>query len=50
MTRVAAIRTYFEKDGGRKVNFSEIKELTAEDREELATAAARELGVELTTN
>lgn len=49
MSRVGVIREYFEKDGGRKVQFSEIKALTAEDRIELSDAAAKELGVEITT-
>jgi hypothetical protein len=47
MTKMQAIRTFFESDGGRKVTMQEMKDLTAEDRNELATAAAERLGVTL---
>ena len=47
MTRIKAIRTFFEADGGRKLAMSELKELTADDRKELGELAAKELGVEL---
>lgn len=32
---VVAIKTYFEKDGGRKVTIEEMKALTPDDRKEL---------------
>lgn len=45
MTPIRAIIAYFEQDGGMKVTLTEIKTLTADDREELARLAAIELGV-----
>jgi hypothetical protein len=48
MSKLKAIRNYFEADGGRKVTLSELKALTTEDKDELAPLAAAELGVELT--
>ena len=50
MSKMKAIREYFEKDNGRKVSLAELKALTPEDREELSTLAATELGIELTDN
>ncbi len=47
MSPVKAIRTFFEADGGRKVNMEELKTLPLEDRRELAALAAAQLGVEL---
>ncbi len=47
ISKVAAIKRYFELDGGRQLKMDELKQLTAEDREELAKLAAKELGVEL---
>lgn len=47
MKKFEAIRQFFAKDGGRPVNISELKEMKAEDRNELAELAAKELGVEL---
>ena len=47
MTRVQAIKTFFESDGGRKVTMDEIKALTPDDRAELATLAAEKLGATL---
>ena len=35
MSPVMAIRTYFEKDGGRKVEMSEFRALSPADRKEL---------------
>lgn len=34
-SNVKGIKTFFEADGGRKVEMSELKALTREDREEL---------------
>lgn len=48
MGRIAAIKNFFEKDGGRKVEVSEFKKLSPEDRQELAELAAIELNVDLT--
>lgn len=49
MKTVEAIQTYFSAEPhGRKVQISEFKELTAEDRRELAELACKELGVEYT--
>lgn len=46
MSNVAAIRKYFEQEpNGRKVEMSELKALSMEDREELGTLARKELGV-----
>lgn len=47
MTRVQAIKTFFESDGGRRVSMDEMKALTPEDRKELAELAAEKLGVTL---
>lgn len=47
LNRIQAIKRYFEKDGGRTVTLQEIKELTKEDRHELADLAAKELGIEI---
>lgn len=47
MSRIAAIRKYFERDGGRKLSMDELRMLTTQDRHELGQLAARELGVTL---
>jgi len=47
MSRIKAIKTFFEKDGGTKVTMGELKDLSKDDREELARLAAAELGVEI---
>lgn len=39
MTNVAAIRAFFEANGGRKVTMDEVKALSAEDRQELGDLA-----------
>lgn len=44
MTRVQAIKTFFESSCGRKVTMDEMKALTADDRKELADLAIKELG------
>jgi hypothetical protein len=35
ISNLAAIRTYFQKDGGRKVEMAELKALTPNERDEL---------------
>ncbi len=47
MTNTQAIKTFFEKEGGRRVTFQEINALSREEREELGSLAAAELGVEI---
>ena len=49
ISRVAAIKRYFEADGGRKVEMREMQALSKEEREYLAVEAAKQLGVELDT-
>ena len=44
MKAVPAIKRYFESNGGRKIEMSELKELTHEERQELGEMAAVELG------
>lgn len=48
MTKVAAIREYFSTPN-HPVTFQEIKALSPEEREYLATGAAKELGVEISS-
>lgn len=43
MSDVIAIKRFFEADGGRKVEMSEMKALTVEDRAELGPLARVEL-------
>ena len=46
-SNLTAIRTYFESGPrGRKVEMSELKALTQEDREEIGTACKKALGWE----
>ena len=47
LNRIQIIKRYFERDGGRPVSLQEMKELTREDRVELADLAAKELDVEI---
>ena len=47
LNRIQVIKRFFERDGGRPVSLQEMKELTREDRIELAELAAKELGVEV---
>ena len=47
MSNIEAIKTFFEKDGGRKVTMEELKTLTPFERSELAKLCAAQLGVEL---
>lgn len=48
MTNVKAIREFFERDGGRKVSMDEFRALSTEDRKELGSLCAQQLGVEIT--
>jgi len=51
MNNVAAIRTYFEQidkiapNGGKKITMSELKGMSAKDREELGDLCREALGV-----
>lgn len=47
VSKVIAIKRFFELDGGRKVGLDEFKQLTPEDREELGAPCAAALGLEL---
>lgn len=44
MTRVTAIKTFFEKDGGRKVENREVLNLSDGERSEIAQMCATALG------
>ena len=44
MSPIKAIKTFFEKDGGRVVGIDEVKALTSEDRAELGRLACEALG------
>jgi hypothetical protein len=50
MTRIKAIKTFFEAGGGRKVSMQEMKKLTDEDKGELGKLACNELGAELVSS
>jgi len=50
MTRIKAIKTFFEASGGRKVSMQEMKKLTDEDKDELGKLACNELGAELVSS
>ena len=47
VSKVIAIKRFFESDGGRKVGLEEFKQLTPDDRDELGPLAAKALGMEL---
>jgi len=47
ISRIAAIKRYFELDGGRQVTMGEMKSLTKDDISWLATECAKALGCEL---
>lgn len=48
MKKVAALKAFFESDPhGRKLTMDELRALSTDERQELATLAAAELGVEL---
>lgn len=47
MTRMTAIKTFFEANGGRLVEKRELIALSPAEREELAGMAATTMGVEL---
>lgn len=44
VTNVQAIKEFFEANGGRKVEMSEMKALSRDEREELGRLAAAALG------
>jgi len=44
ITKIKAIKEFFEADGGRPVTMNEMRELTADDRNELGVLAAKALG------
>ena len=50
MTRIKAIKTFFEADGGRKVSMQEMKKLTDDDKNELGQLACKELGFEMVSS
>ncbi len=43
MNNVEAIKTFFERNGGKKITMADLKALSSEDRAELATLAKAEL-------
>jgi hypothetical protein len=45
MKSVAAIKTYFEADGGPKVTMEEMKALTGVERRELGKLACEAMGI-----
>ena len=47
MNRIKAIKTFFEADGGRKLDMNELKALSKDDRIALGNMAAQQLGVEI---
>ena len=47
MSRVEAIKRFFEADGGRKIENREVLDLSKEAREELGQMCATALGAEL---
>jgi hypothetical protein len=47
ISKVAAIKRFFEANGGRKIDMAELKALSEESRQELGELAAKELGEEL---
>ena len=51
LSHLAAIRKFFEEGpSGRKVEITELKELSIEDRRELGELSLKALGAELATN
>jgi hypothetical protein len=46
MTNVAAIKLFFESDGGRKVTMEEMKALSVDERAEIGKLCMEELIVE----
>lgn len=46
MSTIAVIKKFFE-DGGPKVQISELKALSLDERQELANLAAIEMGIEV---
>jgi hypothetical protein len=49
ISKIGAIRDFFQAGGGRPVTMDEVKALTQEDRNELAPLCAAGLGKTLTT-
>jgi hypothetical protein len=47
LSRVQAIKTFFESDGGRKMENREIMSLSGEEREEIGNLCGKALGVEI---
>lgn len=47
ITAVKAIKTFFEKDDGRKVEVRELKDLSPQERKELGEMCATALGMKL---
>ena len=47
LTGLAAIKMYFESDGGKRISIEELKALPATDRHELGILACQALGVEM---
>lgn len=49
MTNIEAIKTFFEKDGGRKITMEELKALSVDERAELGKLCAAALGTTIKT-
>ena len=49
MSNIEAIKTFFEKDGGRKIAMDELKALTSQERYDLAVLCAEALSLKLDT-
>lgn len=49
MNRIAVLKAYFGSEGYPPVTTAELKALSAQERQELAEGAAKEMGVELET-
>ena len=47
LSRLGAIKRFFELDGGRKLIMEEVRALSDEEKTELGSLAAAELGVTL---
>lgn len=47
MTSTIAIKTFFEKNGGRKVTLNELNALSSKERRDMGALAAAKLGVTL---
>lgn len=49
LNSISAIKKFFEADGGRKVEMSEFRALSMQERHELASMCCKALGCELDT-